>query len=537
MSRFRADSAELIRRLSMPHLSEKHEGQLLVLAAHLFAIAEKFVHAGEGRLVEGGSEHDRNGVSSLEDADSALRDPDWASEPARFFWTLIAVLQFLDGHLSEAPGGLATSETTLRDYGECDLNGRILHWTRPRRVAFRQERELRKQREASIVQQGGRVPPRPAPHPAHYLDRITMFWSQPAGPDIGPSIEPLARSALVEDSGAAFLDGTFKIALCPLPQECHPQFRLMPESQFQALHASSVHEGDLLSRHLTQVVHAASDQGVNLLVFPELMITPDHRHQVAEQLRALNKAAPQGVVLGSFHVWAEEEVEERDAPRNESSLMSAGGNPLLVHHKRGRFRLLPMDLNQVWFPEAELPIKTQMKEISERIQQKLPIRVLETSLGRIMTAICADLIAEDDTRIEDLIHRLRPDLLVIVAMSPETELFEEVMLRMGKRDTSTVLVNARCVINKKKALLAALNVDFFEVDEAPPGRFQWELDPSANDGEKESARMFSHKSPKEGEDLQIGASDSFIDWLGGAEAQLGVVIDLGAYLIANRLDP
>lgn len=139
------------------------------------------------------------------------------------------------------------------------------------------------------------------------------------------------------------------------------------------------------------VLTRASDEGVDVLVLPELTIDPPMRERVQTWLAA-SKRAPLFLVPGSFH------VTRATVARNEAELLFQSGRALLCHHKLRPFAR----------PEKSAPFV-------EEIVPGAELGAVETPLGRIAVGICLDHCDESAGTIE-LWNWLAPDWALVPAM-------------------------------------------------------------------------------------------------------------------------
>lgn len=244
--------------------------------------------------------------------------------------------------------------------------------------------------------------------------------------------------------------GTLRLALCPLSGVSGPRFRVTDDGDhFLACpeHAPSS------EAELGAIVTAAREEEIGLLLFPELHVRP-------EELPALDEVGAILTVAGSFHVGAAE-------ARNRAPVLVDAGHRLWEHDKRGYFRV-PGRVAHRGDPFVA-PTGRVGPELCEDIVGGGPLTVLDTSLGRIAVVICADALESDGyvRAIEDA----RPDLLLIVSMSPETAGFETRAQELERLGVSTLYVNA----GPRAALSALCWLAVEGSAELPPTRIRWSM--------------------------------------------------------------
>ncbi len=213
------------------------------------------------------------------------------------------------------------------------------------------------------------------------------------------------------------------------------------------------------------------------------------------------------------------------------------------HRKRGPF-LIPAELVTSapdWFPGETRGPEALAAEIDEGIEPGSELQVLDTSLGRVAVLICADAIKADPHGYRPLIERLRPDLLFVVAMTPETERFGRFAEEMRDHWVGTLFVNAYCLCEllpgaaaKKAPDLAAVDLALFEPMGAAPTRLCWRF------GEGEALCCYFNP-PKAGagagpprdwrawQPATEALTPTGLAWLGGSRKRLGVILDLGIH--------
>jgi len=467
--------------------------EVLDLAAHLFALASQlFVNEGSPRLT---LDRPPAAAETLDELLKRLATLSSDLDAQEFYWTLISALVLIENELCSRPSDALAlpGSTRLQELSAGDfrgIGGEVHHWIRPASALTK----LRDQR----FEWAKNPPPDPQPHPGTYLSRLAMYWDSQREAPAGRRTRVHRSVPLVDQSGHdAAHRGSFRIALCPLACDAHPQFEIDPRGDlFYAWEPHSMRNPDLLHEHLRDLVRAAREQKVHLLVLPELMVHTDAREVLRSLLRERGSLWPYGVIAGSFHVWRGGTGDGTERIRvNESLLLDHFGRPLLSHWKRGQFRVLDrhVDAMPAFFPSRPAKLK---RKIREDISWGSCLEVLETSLGRLAVLICADGI-DIDTHHHFLpvVKSLRPDLLFIVAMSPETEPFERVFKDLSACRIGTVFVNADCVCQPasgKKAsqrpagdpasfepdmaadpLLSYWDLALYEPGEAPATRVSW----------------------------------------------------------------
>jgi predicted amidohydrolase len=511
---------------------------LLRLAAHLFAIGEQLLaRRRDARFSRPSRALGSKPLVLLLDHLAALS---LETDSTTLYDVVTVALQTIDGELSGKHHAAVSLRTRfpisqVEVGGEMVLGGEVLCWRRPRsRLA-----ELRRRRERDADDAGKRRPPDRAPHPSDCLQTVGMYWLDSRHPRVEPKDLGERTLPLVHDSGSdAAVRQCFRIALCPLAGPFRPFFAIAGGFFTACRHAPMI-EREALHEHLHAILEAAQRQQIHLVVLPELTIDPEARELIAGWLKKRRSTeAPYGVVAGSFHVWPDEEATS--PPFNESPLLDHAGGILLLHRKRGWYRITPADVvhlpgsfengEQHAANRGSLPL-----EIPEGIRHGSTLRVLDTSLGRLAILICADAIEADEHGYMPVVKRMRPDLLFVVSMSRETERFDATSQVLARHGIGTVFVNAACVCNqKRKATLLSCDLALFQ----PEGWAQTWLRWQAGDEEVELYDRYPSRKDGRGQDKGWRKLDRTVQdhpgirWLtSGPERgkSLGVVLDLGVF--------
>jgi len=485
---------------------------LMSFAAHSFALAEKIAdHLGNAQL---GHLPPVECFGSLAEMLAPFESPGPPSDPIGLYALAERALKTIEHELwlldvSERES--LPPHTHLEVSAECGLLGRVVHWVGGRRAL----RQIRQDRFQFSV----RHPPLPPRHPLDALDGFFLHWASPKRTiAVERSKPPKVRTGLLSLEVQEGLDDSFRlrIALCPMRQDLYPLFHISPDGGFfKAPDPDSFHECSSARDHCCEVLEAAARQEVDLVVFPELMVCRQAQQGIAEHLQQNDEPLPYAVVAGSFH------VEHASLPLNRSVLLGTEGSPLLAHSKKGQFRVTPGDVAKALRSFPQRP-PTLQNHIYEQVRRDPPIQVLETRIGRVTLAICADCIAPDS--IEDFYRELRPDLLLIVAMSNEMELFEQFMRRMADRGTASLLVNAASICPQDQALAMA-NLGLNQPSGAPPTFVRWR--PGNNKPERWLFREEDRRlnEGRHWQETQEGP-EAGLSWLESAGGErLGLIVD------------
>ncbi len=519
MSQFLNRAIDFIRERCAATRADK-DGALLSLAAHLFAIAESVpIHEGAAALADSNAKDPPfDSPAKILMEFRALQPPMAAQE---LYWRLVAALICLDRHLSRSREfDLPSWRTRLAE--DCPINGEVVHWLRPASGTWMSK--TRHSRRSQLMH----GPQNSSPHPADCLGRLAMYWNTSRAPQLRPWREPFRRLPLIRDSGDDASNGGFRIALCPLLEGVHPQFLVKDSGRlFHALGPDCLVAKERLFPHLEELLITAASREIHLLALPELMIDREALHHLTTLLKARqNDLAPYGVIAGSFHSWPGEVAPGGSSfPANESLLLASNGQTLLKHQKRGKFRLSPQAVlqDEKTFPRRPEPFPKGIEEVVEAIQHEPEVEILETTLGRLAIVICADCIAPDYTNLKPFLMQIRPDLLIIVSMSPTTAPFVSTMDELAERGISSFFVNARQIC-KPGQLLAAAHLGIVEPAGAPPTRVRWR--------KGEPMPEVHHFGPDKEWQPISGSQDNpshGVSWLGSNGHPLGLALDLGVH--------
>ncbi|MCP4655719.1 MAG: protein kinase [bacterium] len=501
--------------------SANPDDRAIKLATYLFAIASQMTLGTDSKL----GKLDRTQCKPpLSHALNTLVELDDELSDAELYQRMVEALVAIDAEYADSirDRGTVTGSTTIEGIGFGST--RVLHWHRPV-SAFR---VLRGEREDSAMDAGESVVRRPRPHPSDHLANLGMYWSHS---ELLPDVERVEspRAPLVKASGLAAAAGAFRIALCPLRGSFHPRFELVGEDQS----SFRIHQGDPmvdredLSRHLKDVLRAASDADVKMVILPELTVDGDSRRELVEELCDRPRARrPYGLLAGSFHLWS-----DGDQPVNEAVLYGIDGERMMSHRKMGRFRLSSASLPQIarkFFVKGEAvaaePPCPPDGEIVEDICEGRSLRFLDTSLGRLAILICADAIEPETGGYRDVVAALRPDLVLLVAMSPKTGPFDDFIRRMAVERIGTLFVNAACVCDGRHSLVHC-DLALHRTAKAPPTQVRWCPEDVLEVGDYRSRPGGWRPLAIEKDGTGAGVS-----WLmGGAETKLGLVVDLGVH--------
>lgn len=330
--------------------------------------------------------------------------------------------------------------------------------------------------------------------PGDQLDHLWLAWDRGAPLGYTPLAQRgLASRRVVTALGERLGAGSLRVALCPLLGSPGPQFRVGGAGDtFSACREHAPVD----ERALADVFAHAREQEISLLLLPELHVRP-------EELPALAGAGgPVLMVAGSFH------VADGEGLRNRAPVLVDGGHRLWGHDKRGYFRVVRSVASAAPFEAAAVVAE----EVCEGIVGGGALTVLDTSLGRIAVVICADVL--DTGGYVRAIEDARPEILLIVSLSPDTRPFEAFAEHLERHGISTLYVNAA----RPPALLAMCWLALHGSGDLPPTRVRW---PAGGILEAWDRKQ------------KWKAAPGSVAWI---DPVLGMVVDLGAMVRDGKVD-
>ena len=361
----------------------------------------------------------------LADIRSAILGLRYLTDRGDIYWSLQFVLDAIDRDYSEVDSSNWYEVIELQT-----LKGEVHIWGK-------RASPLAKLRSTLLSQNPGgkRFPNIQEPEPNLNLANLRLFWTD-SECELSRDRDGNRPYRLLQP--ATENDEALRIALCPLEGEFHPCFELV-SGGFHVLRSEPMKDSEGLIQRLSEILDAAGERRVHLVVFPELMICEEALAHLRTILRASESIYPYGVIAGSFHVWK----DQSSVPVNESRLLEKMGT-LLTHQKRGQFKFPKQKIDDRFFPRNSLV--DQPHHITESIEYGQKLHFVDTVFGTLAIMICADFIDLDSRRsFLNAAKALRPDLLIVVSMSDETLPFEEEIRNLYQFGIATFMVNASCI--------------------------------------------------------------------------------------------
>ncbi len=233
--------------------------------------------------------------------------------------------------------------------------------------------------------------------------------------------EPLSFLQSLEPSGKALQSLT--IALAPYDAGFEPQ--LLPYERtedgtipFRYVRTASPSLSDVKIR-IEAILTAAIDRGVDILIFPELVVDHDARSEIGRFLCHHN---PSGqlklVVAGSFHSeWGE------GGYVNQAPMFDWQGNIVWRHNKLSRYALRHEEMGKS--PKGVSLQESLNTKAGDRMQENIhishPLAFVDTPIGRIATLICLDYLQEAVIR---AVREIGCDFLLVPLMTTRIDTFE-----------------------------------------------------------------------------------------------------------------
>lgn len=215
------------------------------------------------------------------------------------------------------------------------------------------------------------------------------------------------------------LTGQLTIALSPIAdyQEMQWQYK---DHYFWCTGAEN--EPELWNR-IAQVLEQSYQQGVAVLLFPELVMTENLQKQISAWLKKHNafETVIYLVVAGTRHVFINDKKYV-----NRCTVFDFIGDVLWEQDKSQRFELPANDA------KALLQAEHDVYEPNHLAEQ---VVIYRSKLGRIATPICLDFIKADG-----LWQKLAVDLFLVPAMSKNLKRFQDSSKQAGNRWGSAVFV-------------------------------------------------------------------------------------------------
>jgi len=465
--------------LSLPHLSRLIQAEAIAVSSgtHEPIRLAAFLYAACRRLITEEASAETGFALAADDwtLDQAVEklarlSPDLS--PSALFGKILSALLAIDQSFApdrDHPGplhpNLIPTFTLLNATGDPDpiLQGKVYHWISGPSV-------LRQARKFGRAHRG----------PSEFLDPVTRhlehlsFYLSTGDRAELVSIrhELVHRPSQLERIGRIMRDEqSFRIGLCPLSGDWHPLFQVpegvMPPG-FCALERNAMAHAGSLERHLAQVIDQAVVDDLRLLVFPELSLDEPQRIFLENEL-AKRSSKLLAIIAGSFH------TSDRPKPYNETVVLDASGFRFWPHRKNGRYSIPGGTTLSSFFPvEAGMFLS---QELPEYIRYGDELLFFDSSLGRLVLLICADALDEEEPTYLPLIRKLRPDLVLVVSMSPQTEDFRMFVKAMVRQGVGVLFVNAACICGSLNGQddsdLVFMDLALRELKESPPTRWRW----------------------------------------------------------------
>lgn len=455
--------AEVIRFEAQEVLRGK--GERIRLAAFIFGGCRKLIE--EDRSADTGFSL-RQEQWQLEEALYKLSELDLDLSIGELFGKLLSGLLAIDqsfrpdqNHPHPYHPNLTTSSTMLSVPGDPNpvLQGEVYHWVNIPSV-------LRRAHKIGRRKKG----------PSEFLDPVTknleyltLYLSENKRLKLRSlRHEIVPRRAQLERSGTLVHQRDFRIALCPLIGRWHPTFEIPDEVEppaFRAIPKNSILHPSELEEHLDHLISQSIEEGIRVLIFPELSLDEPQRLFIEKQLRE-RQSKLLTIFAGSFHTGG------IPKPYNEAVALDAAGFRFWKHRKNSRYAVKAGTKLDSFFPH-EIGLVLQ-EELPEYIKYGDELWFLDCSLGRLAMLICTDALDKHPLSYLPTILALRPELVMVLSMSDVTSDFESFVFDMARHGIGIAFINAACACSATDgADLMLLDLAIRKLPGAPPVRWRW----------------------------------------------------------------
>jgi predicted amidohydrolase len=201
------------------------------------------------------------------------------------------------------------------------------------------------------------------------------------------------------------LDGPLRIAVVPLVESIKDfHLDIDDDNPDFARFSMSLKSPEVIGVAALKALDSCAEQKCDIVVFPELCLTPQIQESLGERLRTLGKY-PWLVVAGSARTPVP--GDSGTAHYNQAVVFGSQGKQLLSHHKLHRYS---MDYEQ----QDRYGVLEALKEVNRTEDMEVKpyeIEVIETPIGRLAILICEDLVVE--TMVDPLVIKLGLDWLLV----------------------------------------------------------------------------------------------------------------------------
>ena len=232
-------------------------------------------------------------------------------------------------------------------------------------------------------------------------------------------------------------NGGFRIAASPLSYQADIQGKSRHRPQHTppyAFHLTSIEPVQEQIATLNAVLESARNEGVSLLVLPELRMQPELLEAAKIFLRKQiidEKCGLLVVVAGSWH------IEEEKRRVNRSVVLNHRGEELWAHDKLREYVITAANFDEN--PDFYRPLGIEEGGGEEDIHRGTKLEFYDSSIGRLAVAICVGFFSSD---IEDLLRSSAANVFLVPAMSPSTSEMELVAKDLTRTQTAVTFVAA-----------------------------------------------------------------------------------------------
>jgi predicted amidohydrolase len=232
----------------------------------------------------------------------------------------------------------------------------------------------------------------------------------------------------------------FKIAVSPFFTELEFETGSLlsdwPKDQRTPFWFKKVINFDSAEKILFSLLERCLDEGINILVLPELTIDESLLDSLKKWLLENNRekvSSGKGglimVVAGSFH------VHDKDDIRNVSTVLNHRGDVLWTQDKHQVFSVTGEDIHKK--PEIKGLLKISNAGGYEKIKPADRFLAVDTPIGRICVCICLDFFHPDNL---EAFRHSGINLFFVPAMSPSNRQFRDTSQTLGRNNLASSFI-------------------------------------------------------------------------------------------------
>lgn len=229
----------------------------------------------------------------------------------------------------------------------------------------------------------------PAPHTPESYFKDFVRW-RPSDHPNHPNYN--IKVSVIKDSRtlSRWEDRGLRIAVVPLVASVD-DFNLDISGDDIALpvFSMSLKDPKAILRAALNAIEASAAEGCDIVIFPELCLTPDIQESLRKEIHALPGEYPWLVVAGSARTPVAAGPE--GAYYNQSLVYDNDGLRILTHHKRYHYSMSVTEQERYGLLEAFGHVDRR----EDMYVEPFELEILDTDIGRLAILICEDLSVED----------------------------------------------------------------------------------------------------------------------------------------------